>query len=82
MSVKKPEENKSVWVWVDIDEVGREQMQNILLGYREKAVDYVLQIALDADHWNRINPNEEPIQILLDFTCDVELRKSRSVLAN
>jgi hypothetical protein len=33
-------------------------------------------LTLDADHWNSIHSTEEPIQIPLDFTEDVNERKA------
>ena len=35
-----------------------------------------LQLDLDAEHWNNIHPEEQPIQLPLDFTDDVEWRKN------
>ena len=35
-----------------------------------------LQLTLDADHWNSINPAEEPIKLEMDFFFDIELRKN------
>ena len=29
-------------------------------------------MTLTADHWNRVNPSEEPINMVLDFGPDVE----------
>lgn len=34
-----------------------------------------LQLDYDKDHWNSLNPTEEKIQIELDLSFDVELRK-------
>jgi hypothetical protein len=35
-----------------------------------------LQLTLDADHWNSVNPTETPITIPMDFTDDIEWRKN------
>lgn len=35
-----------------------------------------LQLSLDADHWNRLHEDEEPIVLPMDFTDDVEWRKN------
>lgn len=51
-------------------------MHKSLVNRREQMVGDGLQLTLDADHWNQINPNEEPIQLPLDFTQDVEWRKN------
>lgn len=61
--------------WIDIDEAPREPMKKSLFARREQMVDDGLQLTLDADHWNRIHSEEEPILIPLDFTDDVTWRK-------
>ncbi len=61
--------------WIDINEAPREPMRKSLIARREQMVGDGLQLTLDTDHWNRIHPNEEPIQIPLDFTEDVQWRK-------
>ena len=35
-----------------------------------------LQLSLDADHWNNIHDGEEPIEIPMDLTDDIEWRKN------
>jgi hypothetical protein len=34
-----------------------------------------VSLADDAQHWNRVHPNDEPIQIPLDFEFDVMLKR-------
>lgn len=34
-----------------------------------------VQLTLDADHWNNVNPADVPINIPMDFTDDVAERK-------
>ena len=65
--------------WFDIDEALREPMQVALTLRREQVVGDVTQLARDAEHWNRRNPHEQPIQIELDFSLDVEIRRSTPV---
>ncbi|MCI0590526.1 MAG: hypothetical protein L0Y67_02810 [Gammaproteobacteria bacterium] len=63
--------------WFDIDEAPpRHIMVKSLVNRREQMVGDGLQLTLDADHWNSIHPNEEPIVMPLDFTDDVEWRKN------
>ena len=33
-------------------------------------------LTYDQDHWNASHPAEEPIQLPLDLTFDIELRKN------
>lgn len=63
-------------LWIDIDEnPPRRSMHKSLMKRREQMVGDGLQLSLDAEHWNNENPNEDPIQIPLDFEMDVEIRK-------
>lgn len=62
--------------WIDIDEATRSTMLKSLIQRREQMVDDGFQLTLDADHWNNMNQSEEPIQIPLDFTEDIEERKN------
>lgn len=63
-------------LWIDIDEAPRYKILKSLIHRREQMVGDGLQLSLDADHWNSINSTEEPINIPLDFTDDVEWRKN------
>jgi len=63
-------------LWIDIDEAPRPLMQKSLIKRRDGIIGDALQLSLDADHWNSINPAEEPINIPLDFEEDVEERKN------
>ncbi|MDR5728843.1 MAG: hypothetical protein RB191_15585 [Terriglobia bacterium] len=35
-----------------------------------------VQLTLDLDHWNRINPTEEPIDLPMDLTLDIQIRQA------
>lgn len=63
-------------LWIDIDTATRKPMHKSLINRREQIVGDCVQLSLDADHWNRIHPNDQPIQIPLDFTDDTEWRKN------
>lgn len=62
--------------WIDIDEAPRKPMVKSLAKRREQMVDDGYQLTLDADHWNIINSDEKPINMLMDLTEDVEWRKN------
>ena len=66
----------NLFVYVDTDEATRPQMQKSTVHRREQMVTDAYTLVLDVEHWNRINPEEEPIQLPLDLTFDVELRKA------
>lgn len=61
-------------LWIDIDEATRPQMHKSLIMRREQMIGDGLQLTYDANHWNSINPDEKPIQIVMDFTEDIEER--------
>jgi hypothetical protein len=42
---------------------------------REQMVGDGLQLSYDADHWNSLHPSEEKIQLEMDLSFDIELRK-------
>src|SRR5258708_10882489 len=59
-------------LWVDIDEAPRKYMLKSAVMRREQMVGDALQLTLDLAHWNSVNPKEEPIELPLDFTEDVQ----------
>ena len=63
-------------LWVDIDEAPRTLMHKSVTNGREQVVGDLVQLTTDVEHWNRQNPNEDPLQIPLDFGPDVEWRKN------
>lgn len=63
-------------LWVDIDQAPRGPMVKSFVQRREQMVGDAVQLTFDMEHWNRINPSEEPIQLPMDFTDDVEWRKN------
>ena len=62
--------------WVDIDEATRPQMHRSIQKRREQIVGDAYHMDLDLEHWNSINPMDNPIQMSLDLTDDVAERKS------
>lgn len=62
-------------LWHVLDTTPRITAQKGLVQRREQMVGDAVSLADDADRWNRMHPNEEPIQIPLDFGFDVALRR-------
>lgn len=58
-------------VWGDIDKASRDKMHKNYILRRENMVGDGLQLTLDLNHWNRINPADAPIEADLDLTDDV-----------
>lgn len=72
--IKQGEEQ--LHLWIDIDEAPRSQMLKSLVNRREQMVGDGLMLTYDAEHWNRINPDEEPTQLDMDLTEDIEWRRN------
>ena len=62
--------------FVDIEEATRSQMLVSLVNRREQMVSDGLMLTYDQDHWNSAHAGEEPIQLPMDLTFDIELRKN------
>ncbi len=63
-------------LFIDIEEATRPQMQASLVMRREQMVSDGVMLTYDQDHWNAAHPDQEPIQLPLDLTFDVELRRA------
>jgi hypothetical protein len=66
----------NLFVYVDIHDATRNQMHKSCVNRREQMVSDGLQLTLDMDHWNSINPNEQPLTLPMDLTLDIEIRKA------
>lgn len=69
-------DGQTSFVFIDIEDATRPQMHRSLTKRREQMVGDAVHLIYDADRWNSQNPDEEPIQIEMDFTLDVEWRKA------
>lgn len=76
LPVMTPEGQLSLFVYVDINEAPRRSMLKSAVNRREQMVSDGLQLTFDLDHWNRINPTEEPIALPMDLTLDIDIRKA------
>lgn len=68
--------SQQLTLWTDTDVAPRHIAQKSYIQRREQMVGDAVQLSFDVEHWNRINPNEEPIVMPMDFTEDVEWRKN------
>jgi hypothetical protein len=75
-AVTERQGEKQLTFWIDIDKAKRKPMVKSLKQRREQMVGDGVQLSFDKDHWNRVHPEEEPIQIDFDFTDDIEWRKN------
>lgn len=58
-------------LWTDIDVAPRHIAHKSLTQYSEQMVGEAVMMTDTADHWNRLHPHEEQIQMQLDFGPDV-----------
>ena len=61
-------------LWDDIDMAPRSFAHKSFVQRREQMVGDAVQLTFDVMHWNRINESEEPIEMPMDFTDDVQWR--------
>lgn len=58
--------------WIDIDTAPRKHAHKAFIQRREQMVGDALQLTFDVMHWNRVNPEDQPIEMPLDLGPDVE----------
>lgn len=61
-------------LWTDIDNAPRKIAHKSFQQRREQMVGDGVQLTFDVMHWNRVNSQEEPINMPMDFTDDVQWR--------
>lgn len=61
-------------LWVDIEDASRPQMLWSLSNRRQQMVGDATHLKIDEMIWNNRHPQEVPIQLVMDFTYDVEER--------
>lgn len=58
--------------WADIDLAPRTHMEKAFAQRRQQVVGDCYQLRQDVDHFNSVHPDQPPVQLILDFTADVE----------
>ncbi|RYH67958.1 MAG: hypothetical protein EON54_03360 [Alcaligenaceae bacterium] len=61
-------------LWVDIEDATRPQMHYSLSDRRQQMVGDAVHLKIDEMIWNSKHPDEEQIELDMDFTYDVEER--------
>jgi hypothetical protein len=72
-------DGKQLALWIDTDEATRSQMVLAIGKYREQMIGEAVIGTDTVEHWNRINPEEEPLQFPLDFSDEAEWRRNAPV---
>ncbi|MBT9614219.1 MAG: hypothetical protein IV108_13230 [Burkholderiales bacterium] len=66
--------SQQLTLWTDIDVAPRHIAHKSFQQRREQMVGDAVQLTFDVMHWNKINEVEEPIEMPMDFTDDVQWR--------
>ena len=74
-TVNRNGESQHLWLDID-DDAPRHKMKQAVGKRREQMVGEGLQLTLDVEHWNRINPAQEPLQVEMDLRDEIEWRKN------
>jgi hypothetical protein len=66
----------NLFVYVNIEDATPRQMRMSLVNRREQMVSDGVLIKDDQDHWNAINPREQQIDLPMDLTLDIDIRRA------
>lgn len=70
-SVRTWIQGQQLSLWADIDTAPRSFLEKSFGQRRKSIADDCFQIKQDVDHFNDEHPDEEPIQMIIDFSDDV-----------
>jgi hypothetical protein len=62
--------------WVATDDASRLEAEAWMNKYREQMIGEAVIGTDTIEHWNRINPKEEPLQFVLQFEDEVQWRRN------
>jgi len=66
--------SEQMTLWTDIDVAPRHIAHRSFQQRREQMIGDAVQLTFDVMHWNRINEKDNPIDMPMDFTDDVQWR--------
>jgi hypothetical protein len=72
LAARKKTGGRQLTFWEDIDKAEREFMQLNVAQRRQQIVGDCYRVKIEVDHYNDMHPSEPPIQVVLDFSRDVE----------
>src|ERR1700680_726401 len=70
---------KQLALWIDTDDATRSQMVLAISKYREQMVGEAEIGTNTVEHWNSINPTQQPLPFPLDFADEVAWRRNATV---
>jgi len=71
-AVRVKENGKQMTLWADIDTASRPHMERAFAQRRQQVIGDCFQLKTDVDVYNDQHTENYPIQVVLDFTYDVE----------
>jgi hypothetical protein len=72
LAVRATKDGRQMSLWGDIDTAPRSHVEKAVGQRRKQIVGDCWQLRMDADHYSDAHPDEERIQLVLDFNDDVE----------
>jgi hypothetical protein len=66
---------QDLFEWADIDTAPRAHVEKHVQQDRRSIVSDCYALQMKVDHYNAVHPEEDPIQLVLNFTDDVEEEK-------
>lgn len=70
-SVRTEKDGAQISLWADIDSAPRSHMERAFAQRRKQVVGDCWQLKMDIDHYNGAHLSEPPIQMVFDFTDDL-----------
>ncbi len=77
----KAKNGGTLWEWADIDEAPRKFVEKNVQQERRSIASDCFALAMKVDHYNDKHPEEENIQVVMDFEEDIEEMKIASGLS-
>jgi hypothetical protein len=71
LAVMDSKDGKQLSFWGDVDTAPRSHVVKNAQQRRRGIVNDCFQLRIDVDHFNDAHPNEEKVQLILDFSDDV-----------
>lgn len=75
LPVRETEKGLPLFKWADIDDAPRAHVEKGLQQERRSIASDCFALEMKKEHYNEAHPDEEPIELILDFTQDVEEEK-------
>ena len=70
--VRRTKDGKPLFEWADIDVAPRAHVEKNVQQERRSIVQDCYALQMKVEHYNEMHPDEEPLQLILDFEDDVE----------